>query len=73
MMRLNLGTIDRGIRMFLAILIIDLSITKVLSGALGIGFVILAAFLIITALISFCPIYNLIGISTKKNHLSTEK
>lgn len=72
-MKLNLGLIDRGIRMFLAILIIDLYITKVLAGGLAFVLIPLAAFFIITGLISFCPIYNFIGISTKKKTLSTEK
>lgn len=72
-MKSNFGYIDRGARLFLAILIIDLYLINVLSGILALILLILAALFIITGFIGFCPVYNFFGISTKKKHLSTKK
>lgn len=72
-MRRNLGLADRGIRMFLAILVIDLFIMHAISGILAIVLLIMAGILLVTGFIGFCPIYSFFGISTNKKHLFTKK
>lgn len=60
-MNSNLGQADRLLRLIAGIALIALSLTGVIGvwGWIGIIFV-------VTALINFCPIYRLLGISTKK-------
>lgn len=60
-MNSNLGQADRLLRLIAGIALIALSLTGVIGvwGWIGIVFV-------ATALINFCPIYRLLGISTKK-------
>jgi hypothetical protein len=64
-MKSNLGTIDKVIRILAAAAAIILFFTHVISGTLGI--VILAAGVVLglTAVISFCPIYHVLGLSTR--------
>lgn len=59
-MKVNLGTIDRLLRLVLGLVLVVLALMKVIGawGFLGVIFV-------VTALINFCPIYRILGISTK--------
>jgi len=66
-MKKNMGSYDKLIRLVLAIILIILYYTEVISGTLGIIGLVLALVLTVTSLISFCPLYKLIGISTCKN------
>ena len=63
-MKKNVGTTDKIIRILLAIGIVILYFTNVISGTLGIILLILAGILVLTSIISFCPIYFPFGIST---------
>lgn len=72
-MKTNLGQIDKGIRIFLSILLVDLYLVKIISGVWGIGLLVLSAALIATSFISFCPVYNLFGISSKRKRLSAQE
>ncbi len=63
-MKKNVGTIDKVIRTVLAVLISVLFFTHVITGLLGVLLMIPAAVLLITVLISICPIYLLLGINT---------
>jgi hypothetical protein len=65
-MKKNVGSIDRVIRILIAVVIVVLYFTNVISGTLGIILLILAAVFVVTALINFCPIWSMLGISTKK-------
>ncbi|MBN2172623.1 MAG: DUF2892 domain-containing protein [Bacteroidales bacterium] len=65
-MKTNMGSTDRIIRLILAIVIGVLYFTNVLSGVLGIILLILAIIFLLTSLISFCPLYVPMGMSTKK-------
>ena len=60
-MKSNLGTLDRGLRIVVGLLLIGLSVTGVIGLWGWIGLVALA-----TGLFSFCPAYRLLGISTCK-------
>ena len=63
-MKKNMGTIDRSIRILLAIAIIILYITGSITGVAAIILGILAFVFIITSLIGFCPLYLPLKIST---------
>ena len=65
-MKKNMGTIDKVIRILIAVVISVLYFTKVIPGALGIILMILAVVFVITSLFSFCPAYLPFGISTAK-------
>ena len=63
-MKKNMGTIDRIIRILLAIVVIILYITGSITGFAAIILGILAIVFIITSMISFCPLYVPFKIST---------
>ncbi len=59
-----MGNADRAIRVVIAILIAVLYFTNVISGTLALVLIFLAAVFVLTSLISFCPLYSLIGVNT---------
>lgn len=63
-MRKNMGTVDRIIRLLIAAVIIGLYMGNVISGALAIALLVFAGIFIVTSLVSFCPLYTLLGIKT---------
>jgi len=65
-MKKNMGTIDKSVRIVLAIVAVVLFFTHVVSGVLGIVVLVLAGIFVLTSLISFCPLYWPFGISTCK-------
>lgn len=65
-MKKNLGTVDKSIRILVAVVISVLFFTNVLTGTLGIVLLILAVVFVIVSLISFCPLYLPFGINTGK-------
>lgn len=66
-MKKNMGNIDRVIRILVAIIIAALYFNNVISGVLGIVLLIFAGILVLTSLISFCPIYLPFNLKTNKN------
>ncbi|HHL52772.1 MAG TPA: DUF2892 domain-containing protein [Flammeovirgaceae bacterium] len=65
-MKANMGGADRAIRLIIAIVLGVLYYMGVISGTLGIVLLVVAAVFLLTSLVSFCPLYPLLGISTKK-------
>ena len=63
-MKKNIGTIDKVIRILVAVAFAVLYFTNVIPGTLGIILLVLAAVFVLTSLISFCPLYWPFGIST---------
>jgi hypothetical protein len=63
-MKSNVGTTDKLIRIILALVLGTLFLTNTVSDTLGIVFLIFAIVLIATSLISFCPLYTLLGVNT---------
>ncbi|MCR1023474.1 DUF2892 domain-containing protein [Cellulophaga baltica] len=63
-MKKNMGTTDKTIRVLLAALIAVLYFTNVITGTLGIILLVLAGVFVITSLVSFCPLYPLLGFSS---------
>jgi len=62
----NMGSKDQMIRMLAAIAIIVLWYLNVISGMIGTLLLIVAAILVITSMVNFCPLYRAIGYSSKK-------
>jgi len=65
-MKANMGTIDKAIRILIAVIIVILYFTNQLSGITAIVLLIFAGVFILTSFMSFCPMYLPFGISTKK-------
>ena len=65
-MKKNMGTIDRIIRIILAIVVVILYMTGSISGTAAIILGILAVVFVLTSLIGFCPLYVPFKISTIK-------
>jgi len=63
-MKKNMGTIDRIIRVLLAIVVAVLYFQGVITGTLAVILGIVAIIFIVTSLIGFCPMYVLLKIST---------
>jgi hypothetical protein len=65
-MKKNMGTIDRAIRILVAVVLAVLYFTNVISGTLGVILLIVAGVFVLTSFISFCPLYTLFGLSSLK-------
>lgn len=63
-MKKNMGSADRVIRLLLAAFFAVLYFTGTVTGTLGLVLVILGAVFLLTSLVSFCPLYTLVGLST---------
>ena len=63
-MKKNMGSADRVIRLLLAAVFAALYFTGTVTGTLGLVLVILGAVFLLTSLVSFCPLYTLVGLST---------
>ncbi len=61
----NMGTIDRIIRMSLAILMAALYFSGAVSGFFGIILLIFAGVFLLTSIVSFCPLYLPFNLKTK--------
>jgi len=65
-MKKNMGTIDKVIRILVAVVFVVLYFTHVISGTLGIILLILAAIFVVTSILGFCPLYLPFSLSTNK-------
>ncbi len=63
-MKKNMGSADRMIRLLLAVVMVVLYFTNVVTGTLGIVLLVVAGVFVLTSLVSFCPLYPLLGINT---------
>ncbi len=66
-----MGTIDRVARILVAVAIGIAYFTNIISGTLAIVLLVFASIFILTSLISFCPLYLPLGISTRKKETKT--
>jgi hypothetical protein len=62
----NMGSADRTIRLIVAAAAAILYFTGTLTGTIGIVALVVAAICTLTSVISFCPLYALVGASTCK-------
>jgi hypothetical protein len=65
-MKKNIGTIDKVVRLALVALIITLYFTHLITGTAAVILGSLSAILALTSIISFCPLYIPLGITTVK-------
>lgn len=65
-MKKNTGTLDRIVRLVIAVILAALYFTNVITGTLGIVLLVLAIVFVLTSLVSFCPLYLPFGFSTIK-------
>ncbi len=63
-MKKNMGSADRIIRFILAAIVAVLYFTNIITGTLGIVLLVVAGIFVLTSLISFCPLYALVGLNT---------
>jgi hypothetical protein len=65
-MKKNMGTIDKVVRIIVALIIVLLYVSNKIEGTTAIVLLVLSGIFILTSFISFCPLYYPLGISTKK-------
>lgn len=68
-MKLNVGTWDRALRVAVGLLLVALLAIGAINLSSGIGIIaaIVAAILIVTGAVSFCPAYSIFGLRTRSN------
>lgn len=59
-----MGTTDKLIRLVIAVVFAVLHFTGTVTGTLGIVLLALGGVFVLTSLISFCPLYTLLGMHT---------
>lgn len=65
-MKKNMGTVDKIIRILVAVVVVILYFTNVISGTLAIILLVLSAIFVVTSILGICPLYMPLGLSTKK-------
>ncbi len=65
-MKQNMGKLDKLIRMSVAVLILVLYVTHVISGTLAIVLLVLGGIFVVTSALGSCPLYLPFNISTKE-------
>lgn len=65
-MKRNMSDLDRIIRVIVAAVFAYLYFGDIVTGALGLILVVLAAVFVLTSIIAFCPLYVPLKISTYK-------
>lgn len=63
-MKKNMGNIDRIVRIVIALVIGALYYSGTITGTVGLVLLVLAGVFVATSLISFCPLYTIVGLST---------
>jgi hypothetical protein len=63
-MKKNMGSTDKVIRLSVAAVLAALYFTGTVTGTLGIVALVAAGVFTLTSLVSFCPIYPILGINT---------
>jgi len=65
-MKKNMGTVDKVIRILIAVVVVILYFTNVISGTLAIILLALSAIFVVTSILSICPLYMPFGLNTRK-------
>lgn len=61
----NMGSVDRGIRVLLALTVAGLYLTGRISGLVAIVLIVFAVIWLLTSVVGTCPAYLPFGISTR--------
>lgn len=64
-MKMNMGAVDRVLRVALALTVGVLWYMNVIGGVLAIVLAVLAAVFLLTSFFGFCPLYRPFGFSTR--------
>lgn len=64
LMKKNMGTTDKAIRVLVAVIIAGLYFGNIITGTMAIVLMVLAVVFLLTSLVGFCPIYALLGMNT---------
>jgi hypothetical protein len=65
-MKPNMGTTDKVIRLLIVCVVASLYYINVITGMLAFVLLLLAGVFLFTSMLSFCPLYLPLGISTRK-------
>jgi len=65
-MKKNVGNVDKLVRILIAIAIVVLYYTNIITGMLAIVLMAVGIVLLLTVLFNFCPLYAVFGIKTCK-------
>ena len=65
-MKKNMGTIDRSIRVVLAVVVGSLYLAGEITGTAAIILGVFAVVFLLTSAVGFCPLYRALGVSTMK-------
>jgi uncharacterized membrane protein len=65
-MHKNMGTLDRTVRIAVAIVVAVLYFTGQISGILAAVLGLFAVIFLVTSFVGSCPLYSAIGLSTRK-------
>jgi small-conductance mechanosensitive channel len=65
-MKKNMGSLDRIIRVLVAVAVAAMYFTNLISGTVAIILGLLAVIFVLTSVVSFCPLYLPFHLSTKK-------
>lgn len=65
-MKKNMGTMDRALRVTVALVIGILYLTGQISGLAAVVLGVIAVIFVLTSLVSTCPLYVPLGITTRK-------
>lgn len=63
-MNKNVGSTDKIVRIILAAIFAALYFTGTVTGTLGLVLLVLGGIFVVTSLISWCPIYAIVGLRT---------
>lgn len=69
-MKVNMGSIDRLVRIVISVILVTLIATGFIQGAIATVFSIVAVVFLLTAIAGYCPLYSLIGIGTLRKKLN---
>lgn len=61
-----MGSIDKIIRLVVAAVLVYLYYAGIITGTLGVVLLVVAGVFTLTSVVSFCPLYTLLGIKTCK-------
>jgi len=65
-MKQNEHLLDRIIRVIIALGLLYVGITNNISNGIRLAIAVVGGILIVTAVVGYCPLYSLLGISTRK-------
>ena len=63
-MKKNMGSMDRVVRILIVIAIAVLYSQEIITGTAAIILGVVASIFLLTSLVSFCPLYKIVGLST---------